>query len=483
MQPAEYAEQDGLGLRSLIDQGQVSTDEVRDAALRALEEVNPRLNALVGEPFDDVPHDPAGPLSGVPFLVKDLVCMIEGKPIEWGSRLMQGFVAPMDSFLMSRFKTAGLRTLGKTATPEMGFNANTAPVANGITRNPWDTDRIPGGSSGGSGALVAARAVPIAHANDGGGSIRIPAALNGLVGLKPTRGRVPLGPAVDEAINGAAVELAVTRSVRDTAAVLDAVCGPAPGEKYYVAKPARSYTDAVRADPGSLRIALRTQAFWGTQTAPEVAGAVEEVARQLESLGHTVEEASPQLDVEAFFDAQLAIWTWFTAVSVLSLAEFTGREPGPDTLERGTLAALRHGAGLSALDLTAAFAVQNVVTRTWGAFLDDFDLLLTPTLPVPALPVGSLDQNGTFIHEARDWLDHVFGEIPFTSQLNMTGQPAVSLPLGMSGDGLPIGVQLAAQSLREDVLLQVAAQLEEAMPWADRRPAVFVGAAASSPAA
>jgi amidase len=480
MQPAEYAEHDGLGLKGLIDDGQVSSEEVRDAALRALEEVNPRLNALVGEPFDDVSHDPAGPLGGVPFLVKDLVCMIEGKPIEWGSRLTKGFIAPMDSFLMSRFKAAGLRTLGKTATPEMGFNANTAPVANGITRNPWDTDRIPGGSSGGSAALVAARAVPIAHANDGGGSIRIPAACNGLVGLKPTRGRVPLGPAVDEAINGAAVELAVTRSVRDTAAVLDAVCGPAPGEKYFVARPARTYAEELGADPGRLRVALRTQAFWGTETDPEVAGVVQEVARQLESLGHTVEEASPALDVEAFFGAQLTIWSWFNAVSVLMLAELSGREPGPDTLERGTLTALRHGAKLSALELAQAFAAQNTVTRIWGAFLDDFDLLLTPTLPVPALPVGSLDQDAESIEEARDWLDHVFGQIPFTSQLNMSGQPAVSLPLGVSSDGLPIGVQLAAQALREDVLLRVAAQLEEAMPWAHRRPKVRAGATATA---
>jgi amidase len=480
MQPADYAEHDGLGLKELIDDGQVSSEEVRDAALRALEEVNPRLNALVGEPFDDVPHDAAGPLGGVPFLVKDLVCMIEGKPIEWGSRLMQGFVAPIDSFLMARFKAAGLRTLGKTATPEMGFNANTAPVANGITRNPWDTDRIPGGSSGGSAALVAARAVPIAHANDGGGSIRIPAACNGLVGLKPTRGRVPLGPLVDEAINGAAVELAVTRSVRDTAAVLDAVCGPAPGERYYIARPPRPYAQELGADPGRLRIALRTQAFWGTQTAPEVTAVVEEVARQLESLGHTVEEASPELDVEAFFGAQLTLWSWFNAVSVLTLAELTGREPGPDTLERGTLTALRHGEGLSALELTQAFGVQNTVTRAWGAFLDEFDLLLTPTLPVPPLPVGSLDQNAESIHEARDWLDDVFGEIPFTSQLNMSGQPAISLPLGVSSDGLPIGVQLAAQALREDLLLRVASQLEEAMPWADRRPAVCTGATAAA---
>jgi amidase len=477
MQLAEYAEHDGLGLKELIDDGQVSSGEVCDAALRALEEVNPRLNALAGEPFDDVPFTAAGPLGGVPFLVKDLVCLLEGKPMEWGSRLMEGFVAPMDSFLMSRFKAAGLRALGKTTTPEMGFNANTAPVAHGITRNPWNTNHIPGGSSGGSGALVAAGAVPIAHATDGGGSIRIPAACNGLVGLKPTRGRVPAGPAVDEVLNGASVQLVVTRSVRDTAAVLDAVCGPAPGEKYYVARPAHSYSELVGADPGRLRIALCTQSLWGTPTAPEVARAVEGVARELESLGHVVEEASPEFDVEAFFGAQFVIWTWFTAASVLGLAQLSGREPGPDTLERGTLAALRHGAGLSALELTQAFAVQNTVTRAWGAFLEDFDLLLTPTLPVPALPIGSLDQNAESIQDSREWFEHLFSRIPFTSQLNMTGQPAVNLPLGMSSDGLPIGVQIAAQALREDVLLQVSAQLEAAMPWANRRPATWVGAA------
>ncbi len=237
--------------------------------------------------------------------------------------------------------------------------------------------------------------------------------------------------------------------------------------------PARPYAKQLGADPGRLRIALRTQSFWGTQTAPEVARVVEQVARELESLGHAVEEASPERDIDAYLDAQLVIWTWFTAVSVLALAGLSGPQPGADTLERGTLTALRHGAGLSALELTQAFAVQNTVTRAWGAFLDDFDLLLTP---VPALPVGSLDQDAESILEPRDRFEHMLAQIPFTSQRNMTGQPAVSLPLGVSGDGLPIGVQLAAQALREDVLVQVSAQLETAMPWADRRPAVWVGA-------
>ncbi|MBE2320559.1 amidase [Solirubrobacter sp. CPCC 204708] len=278
-------------------------------------------------------------------------------------------------------------------------------------------------------------------------------------------------------LNDASVQLVVTRSVRDTAAVLDAVCGPAPGEKYYVARPTHSYAEQLEADPGRLRIASRTQSFWGMQTAPEVARVVEQVARELESLGHSVEEASPEFDIDAFFSAQFVIWTWFTAVSVLALAHLTGREPGPDPLERGTLTALRHGAGLSALELTQAFAVQNTVTRAWGAFLDDFDLLLTPTVPVPALPVGSLDQDAESIQEAREWFERLFGQIPFTSQLNMTGQPAVSLPLGVSGDGLPIGVQLAAQALREDVLVQVSAQLEAAMPWADRGPPIWRGKA------
>ena len=286
MQPAEYAEQDGLGLKGLIDDGQVSSEEVRDAALGALEEVNPRLNALVGEPFDDVFYDSAGPLGGVPFLVKDLVCALEGKPMEWGSRLMEGFVAPTDSFLMSRFKAAGLRTLGKTATPEMGFNANTAPLAHGITRNPWDTDRIPGGSSGGSGALVAARAVPIAHANDGGGSIRIPAACNGLVGLKPTRGRVPLGPVLDEALNGAAIEFVVTRTCA-TPRRCSTPSAVRRRARYFVARPSAPLrAERWAPTPDACASRCRPSRYWGNGDRAGGREGGRAGRAHLESLGH-----------------------------------------------------------------------------------------------------------------------------------------------------------------------------------------------------
>ena len=327
-------------------------------------------------------------------MIKDLVCSAGGVAQESGSRLFAGYVADHDSTLMSRFKRAGLSTLGRTATPELGFNANTAPVVNGPTRNPWNLDHIPGGSSGGSSALVAARAVPVAHANDGGGSIRIPASCTGLVGLKPSRGRVPLGPDIDEALNGLAGEFVVTRTVRDTARLLDAVAGPSAGDKYTVRNPQRPYADEVGADPGRLRVALSTTSPWGRPVDHEVAAVVEDVGRRLESAGHTVDEAAPPLDAEAFLAANVTIWSWFTAVFAYGFGSAIGRQPGPDNLETATWACVEHGGQVTGMELAQAFAVQNLVTRSFGAFLDSYDLYLSPVLPVPPLPVGSLDQNG-----------------------------------------------------------------------------------------
>jgi len=478
----EYAEFDATGLKELIDKGDVTADEVRTAAMTALEEVQPRLNALAAPPFEQPVAGAAdGPFAGVPFLIKDLVCSAEGVAQESGSRLFAGFVADHDSTLMARFKRAGLSTLGRTATPELGFNANTAPIINGPTRNPWNLDHIPGGSSGGSSALVAARAVPVAHANDGGGSIRIPASCTGLVGLKPSRGRVPLGPDIDEALNGLAIEFAVTRTVRDTARLLDAVAGPSTGDKYTVRNPQRPYADQVGADPGQLRVALSTTSPWGRPVDHEVAAVVDDVGRRLESAGHTVDEAAPPLDVEAFLAANVTIWSWFTAVFAYGFGAAIGRQPGPDNLETATWACVEHGGQVSGMELAQAFAVQNAVTRGFGAFLDDYDLYLSPVLPVPPLPVGSLDQNGPDFSTAASWCDHVFAEIPFTAQFNFTGQPSMSLPVGMSSSGLPIGVMISAASLREDLLIRVAAHLEDDMPWANRHPFVCAGAAAADP--
>ena len=481
MELSEYVRHDAIALKELLDAGEVSADELRETALRAIEDVEPQLNAVVHGPFEEpVPHDPAGPLAGVPFALKDLVCAVAGYPMEFGSRMFEGNIAEADTTLGARFKAAGLVTLAKTATPEFGINANAAAVVNGPTRNPWDIERIPGGSSGGSAALVAARALPMAHANDGGGSIRIPASWCGLVGLKPTRGRVPIGPEVGEAVSGFPAELAVTRSVRDTAAVLDAVCGPSPGDKYYVARPDSAYADDVGADPGRLRVALYTGAFAGLSPEPEVVAAVEATARELEGMGHTVEPAAPEFDTEALRLANLTIWTSSTAALAYGLGAQMGREPREDNLETATWAVIQHGAKVSAMELEMAQFAQNAIGRALGAFLDDYDVFLCPTLPVPALPVGSLDQNDPKHTTAESWFDEVFPYLPYTPLFNMTGQPSISLPLGTSSEGLPIGVMLSAQALREDVLIRIAAQLEQALPWAERMPAVCAGARAAA---
>jgi amidase len=481
MEVREYAEFDATGLKELLDKGEVTADEVRTAALTALEEVQPRLNALVAPPLDrPLAGDADGVLAGVPFVIKDLVCSAEGVAQESGSRLFAGYVADHDSTLMGRFKRAGLTTLGRTATPELGFNANTAPIVNGPTRNPWNTDHIPGGSSGGSGALVAARAVPVAHASDGGGSIRIPASCNGLVGLKPSRGRVPLGPDLDDALNGLAIEFALTRSVRDAARLLDAVAGPSTGDKYTILPPERPYADEVGVEPGRLRIALSTTSPWGQAVDPEVAAVVEDVGRRLEAGGHTVDEAAPPLDTEAFLAANVTIWSWFTAVFAYGFGSALGRQPGPDNLETATWACVAHGVQVTGMELAQAFAVQNAVTRGFGDFFESYDLFVSPVLPVPPLPVGSLDQNGDQFTSAKSWCDHVFAQIPFTVQFNVTGQPSMSLPLGSANNGLPIGVQFSAASLREDLLIRLAARLEEEMPWRDRRPAVCAGAGSTT---
>lgn len=477
MDVSEYARHDATGLRELIAGGEVSAQEVCEAALRAIEEVEPWINAIVAGPFEEpIVGHPDGPFGGVPFVLKDLGASAAGYPLELGSRLFEGFVPAADSTLMERFKAAGLVTLARAASPEFGFSADTAPVSNGPTRNPWDTDRIPGGSSGGPAAVVAARAVPMAHASDGGGSIRIPASCCGLVGLKPTRGRVPPGPEVGEALSGLAIEFALTRTVRDAAALLDAVCGPAPGDKYYVARPDRPYAEQIDADPGRLRIALRTESFWGRPTDREVTSAVEAVAMRLEELGHSVEPASPEIDAEQFLASNLTLWTASIAFLATAFGALLGREPGPDNVEAAAWAAIEHGRQLTAFDVAAAEMVQNVVCRTFGEFLDRYDVLLTPTLPLPPLPIGTFDHNDPKHTSPHSWFDEVLPYIPFTPIFNTTGQPSLSLPLGASSSGLPIGVMLSAQSLREDMLLSVAGQLERAMPWDDRVPAVCAGA-------
>jgi amidase len=471
----DYAACDATELRRLIRAAEVGATEVREAALRAIEAVEPRLNAVVGSPYEDATASEDGPLAGVPFAVKDTLPEA-GRALGFGTRMLEGFVARRDATLAERFRAAGLISLVRSATPEFAFNIDTAPTVHGPTRNPWNPERGPGGSSGGSAALVASRAVPMAHANDGGGSIRIPAAWCGLVGLKPSRGRVPLGPAVGEAVGGFAHEFAVTRSVRDAALLLDAVNGPAPGDRYYVARPPAPFSAAVQQVPGRLRVAVHASSFFGVETAPEIRSAVQAAAAALEGLGHHVEEACPAVADEALRECVTTVWSVDLAELAATFERATGRGARPGLVEAASWACIRHGRGLAALDLQAAARFVNSTARRWGRFLEDYDIFLCPTTPTAAPASGTPDQDDARIATADAWTDAVFSQVPFSPIANLTGQPAISLPLGETHDALPLGVMLTAQTLREDLLLQVAAQLERALPWQSRTPAIDAAA-------
>ncbi len=472
---SEYATLDGLGIAELVRKKEISAAEAAGTAMEAIQVVNPQLNAVIEDYPDRVNQEPAdGPFKGVPFLIKDLVIHEAGQTNELGSRLAKGMVAPNDTELMVRFRNAGLVTLGRTTTPEFGFCATVEALIYGNTHNPWNLDHSPGGSSGGSAAMVAARAVPIAHANDGGGSIRIPAACCGLVGLKPTRGRNSLGPDVSEAIGGFAIEHVVTRTVRDSAAVLDATNGPLAGDPYIIAPPARPYLGEVTTKPKALNIAFTTETWSGDPVDPECVAAVHDTAKLLESLGHNVTEASPKIDYEPFMEATAKIWAAGETAWILAVAAATGRTPGPDTLETSILATYEVGMKMTAIEYQGALNVLNTTCRAVGPFFEQYDMLLTPTCAKPAWKLGEMDANKPG-WDLMSWSRFVFGICAFTPLFNATGHPGVSLPLAMSSGGLPIGLQFVGQWGREDMLYQLSGQLEQASPWIDRRPGVCVG--------
>lgn len=480
MELREYARMDATGLKDLLDRREVTRGEVFEVARAAIAQVDPVLGAVVGEVFDEPPvYSEAGPFSGVPFALKDLMCTAAGVRNENGSALTAGFVARRDSDLMVRWRAAGLAVACRTSTPEFGFSATTEPVANGPTRNPWNPERVAGGSSGGSAALVAAGALPWAHANDAGGSIRTPAALCGVVGLKPTRGLVPPGPDSDEPLFGLTAEFAVTRSVRDAAALLDLVHGSAPGDRYHVRRRAPGeFAAAVGLRPRRLRVAVSTDSPGGGAD-PAVAAEVLRVAGLLEEFGDQVEWAAPVVDDERFRELNLTFWSASIADTIRALTGGRDVDEALALVETATAAMVRHGLALRWEDVSRARAYQNELTRSMAGFLDRFDLILTPTTRSTAWPIGELDANRPGI-DARGWVDTLSGYSPFTAVYNATGQPAISIPTGMSG-GLPIGVQLAAAPGQEDLLLAVAAQLEEADPWRGRVPAVHAGGSAGHP--
>jgi amidase len=468
LEPHEYASLDAVALAGLIRAGEVSAAEVEAAARRAIEQANADLNALTMPLFEPaLEHEPRGPLAGAPFVVKDSGPFARGVPFALGSRAIRGAVAMVDHDLMARFREAGLVALGQSTAPEFGLSFSTEPVLHGPTANPWAPDRGVGGSSGGSAALVAAGAVPLAHGNDGGGSLRVPASCCGVVGLKPSRGRTPCGPLAGEVGFGLVGEFALTRTVRDAAHLLDAVCAPTAGDKYCLPAPARPYAVEVLADPARLRIALTTAAWSGVPVDPQVADVAVNTGKVLGLLGHEVVEASPAIDPDAVVEAAM-----LGAIGTGGAVLRAPRRPDPALLEAVSRRVLAETEAFTALDVLAAVDAQHRVTRPVGLFFGRYDLLVTPTIGQLPAPHGTLDYDNPD-HTVRSWLRRLFEYGPFTAPFNISGHPAVSLPLGHSREGLPIGVQLVAAAGREDLLLRVAAQLERAVPWHDRRPSLW----------
>jgi amidase len=473
---SEYTSHDGLGLADLVARKQVKPEELVAAALQAVEKVNPKLNAVLQtlptQSAESIRSGlPQGPFTGVPFLIKELVLHAKNVRCDMGSRFGQGFIPQEDTELMARFRRAGLVLVGTTQTPELGYNPTTETVLFGPVHNPWDLTRSAGGSSGGSGAAVAAGIVPLAHANDGGGSIRIPASCNGLVGLKPSRDRIPTGPDYGDPLCGLACEFIVSHSVRDSAALLDMVSGADVGAPGQLASPARPYRELITTPPGKLRIAWTATPASGARVAPECERAVQETVRLLEGLGHTVVEDRPRYDWEDFLKNVHVIWTAFTTAMVDAAGAALGRKPGPDNLEAITFACYEDGKRYSAADLVNAMAYGNVLSRQIGTFFQSCDVFVTPTIAQPPAPLGELNQNRKGM-TAMEWTHQVFAYCPFTPAFNSTGQPAISLPLHWSANGLPVGVQFVGHFGDEATLLHLAAQLEQARPWAGKRPPV-----------
>ena len=474
---------DATAQAALVRSGDASPLELVDASIAAIEKLNPELNAVIHERFEQARVEavgdlPDGPFRGVPMVLKDLDGYQAGAPYHGGMRHLRdvGYVPPTDSYLTAKFRQAGFVFVGRTNTPELGLQPTTEPVLYGPTRNPWDPTRSTGGSSGGSAAAVASGMVAVGHAGDGGGSIRIPASECGLVGLKPSRGRNSLGPEVGEAWGGNVARLVVTRTVRDTAAILDAVHGPMPGDPYTAPPPARPFVDEVGADPGRLRIGV-TSAVPDPNivTHPDCVAAVQAAPELLASLGHDVGEGHPDVwddeaagaEFSAGFINAFAVWT---AYDLDAISAMTGTPVTEEGVEPGTWAAAAIGRTITGVQYLEAITTFHRFTRRMATFwAGGHDLLLTPTLPEPPPVLGQFEAT------ADNPLAGLFRSaavVPFVAPFNTTGQPAISLPLHWSADGLPIGVQLVAAVGREDLLLRVASQLEQAAPWADRVPPI-----------
>ena len=472
---SEFWRLDATAQALLVREKSVKPSELVDATITRIERLNPKLNAIVTEMFDRARAEATvaaadGPFAGVPFLLKDLLAEYAGVPLTEGSAFLDGRYTPRaDSELTRRLRRAGLIVVGKTNTPELGILPTTEPRLFGPTRNPWSLDRTPGGSSGGSAAAVAAGLVAMAHANDGGGSIRIPASCCGLFGLKPTRGRNPLGPLYGDIFSGLVVEHAVTRSVRDSAALLDATAGPDLGDPYPAPPPARPFLEEIGRAPGALRIAFTASAANGVPVHADCVRAVEDAAKLCAELGHEVTEAAPELEGDAMSQAFMTLWSAGVAWSIEDWARRSGQTPSADRFEPLTWALYEMGNRRLAADYLLAVQDLQRVARQVARFFGGYDVWLSPTLAEPPVPLGSFDPTPD---NPMQGIFRAAQFVPFTPIFNATGQPAMSVPLFWNQESVPIGVQFAARFGDEATLFRLAAQLEQARPWADRWPAL-----------
>lgn len=468
---------DATAQAELVRKKAVSPLELVEASIKRIERLNPTVNAVIRPMFEEARRDargnlPDGPFKGVPFLLKDLIAAYMGVPMTHGSKFTKDYVPDHDSELVRRIKAAGLVIAGKTNTPEYGILPTTENALFGRSRNPWNVERTTGGSSGGSAAAVAMGFVPMAHANDGGGSIRIPASCCGLFGLKPTRARNPLGPDSGDIMSGLVAEHVVTRSVRDSAAMLDATGGSDIGDPYYAPPKERSYLEETKRKPRQLRIGLITRSPGGTPIHPDCVAAADDVGRFCEWLGHVVVEAKPPVSGPEMTQAFMVLWFAGMAAQIDGLITTLGRKPEPGELEPGTVAIVEGGRKHSASTYLRALETLQRFSRVIAQYMQEYDVLLTPTLGEPPVALGSFDatpENPIMgLVRSKEF-------VPFTPLCNVTGQPAMSMPLNWNDEGLPIGTHFVGRFGDEATLFQLAAQIEEARPWADKIPPAAKG--------
>ncbi len=474
----EYESYDGLGLAELVRQRKVSATELLDAALARVERRDAQIAAVVHLQADKARKAieaglPDGPFTGVPFLLKDLGCEAIDFPTSMGSGFFKNTRYKVDSEIYLRIARSGVVTFGRTTSPEFGIGPTSeAQVYGRPTRNPWNLDHVAGGSSGGAGAAVAAGIVPIAHGSDGGGSVRIPATSCGLFGLKPTRARLPDGPLAGEGWGGMAIDGFLTRSVRDTAALIDATHGPDLGAPYWAPAVAWPYLEEIKTPPGRLRIAVCKTTFDGTPVHKECVKAVEKAMKLCDQLGHEIVEARPAVDILHLMRSWTNVVACGTLLTVRSREQEMKRAAGRDDIEGVTRGACEHARTVSGADYLAAINTVHTVGRTMAHFLVDYDMLLTPTLAEPPARIGR------FKPDNEDFLDYRLGPkgvlpySPFCPLANATGQPAISVPLHWTKESLPVGVHFMARFGEDAALLKLAASLEQAAPWFDKRPKV-----------